>query len=203
MASKESRNFAEERPASVCRRALAAHRGVTEHKAALQTSESKLDALHNATDALHGTFDRLHVLQTIEKIAMSLGDCDEVAVFELDQSGKRLVLVASSGIEAKGFGSIPLGVGLIGGAAESGEFYERFCEPDAVLVSERHLRICIPLMMDRTAVGAIAIFDCSGKDLVHEPVDRELFEIFARHAASALYWSGLYDRARAALNSNW
>jgi hypothetical protein len=164
---------------------------------------STLAELHAMTDQLHGTFDRRHVLQTIQRIATRLSGSDELAIFELDTAGQRLVPTAASGIEASGFESIPLGTGLIGGSAERGEFYERFFEPDAALINERHLRACVPLMMGRGAIGAIAIFDCHGRYIVKDPLDRDLFAVFARHAASALYWTGVYERARAALFANW
>ena len=167
------------------------------------TRISTLANLHALTDKLHGTRGRMRVLQTIQSIAMGISGSDEVAVFEVDPTADSLVLVSASGIDASELKSIPMGIGLIGGVVESGELYERFCDPDASPNGERHLRACIPLKMDRTPIGAIAIFDRHGHYLVQEPLNREWIEIFAKHAASALYWTGIYETAIAALNSDW
>jgi GAF domain-containing protein len=167
------------------------------------TRISTLANLHALTDKLHGTRGRLRVLQTIQSIAMGLSGSDEVAVFEVDPAGGHLVLVSASGIDASELKSIPMGIGLIGRAVDSGELYERFCDPDASLNGERHLRACVPLKMDRTPIGAIAIFDGHGHYLIQEPLNREWIDIFANHAASALYWTGIYETAIAALNSDW
>jgi len=157
-------------------------------------------ALHRATDLLHGTLDRALVLQLIRTISTALSGFRDVAIFELDTTRDHLVPVTTLGLEPEQLESIPLGIGLIGRSTQEGEFYERLWEPDAALASERRLRACIPLMMDSTPIGAIAIF---ADDLVDQPLDRELFAIFSRHAGSALYWTGTCERAKAALNAAW
>jgi len=146
---------------------------------------------------------RQRVLDEIEAIAMSLSGSDEVAVFEVDRTRTRLDLVAASGIDADDLHSIPMGAGVIGRAAANGTLYERFFEPEASLEGERHLRACIPLKMDRTTIGVVAIFDHHGHYLVQPPLNREWLEVFAPHAAAALHWTGLYETAIAALNSEW
>ena len=164
---------------------------------------SSLGYLYALTSQLHGMRGRRRVVQTIQSIAMELSGSDEVAIFEVDSTRTRLNLVTASGIDATGLASLPMGIGLIGRAVDSGEMYERFCDPDASLAGERHLRACIPLTMDRTPIGAIAIFDRHGHYLVQEPLNRDWIEIFAKHAASALYWTGIYESAIAALNGDW
>ena len=164
---------------------------------------SGLADLHALTDTLHGTRERGSILQTIQSIAKALCDSDEVAIFEVDARRARLVPVATSGIDADDFPAIPLGTGLIGRAVDAGEIFERLEEPEASLTCERHLRVCIPLRMDSTPVGAIAVFASHGHYLVQEPVNREWAAIFARHAASALYWTGVYETAIAALHRDW
>ena len=164
---------------------------------------TSLAALHALTDHLHGTRDRWAVLQTIQTIASRIARSNEIAVFELNETQTHLVPAASTGIDRTILRPIPMGIGLIGRATERRELYERFFEADACLVSELHLRACIPLAMDRTAMGAVAIFDQNGRELVQEPLNRDYVAIFAKHAASALYWTAICENAKAALNTVW
>ena len=150
---------------------------------------SNLANLYTLTDKLFGMRGRKQVLETIHMIASTLTGADEIAIFELDPGRKQLILLTAAGIDANDLRSIPMGIGLIGRAAELGEIYERFFDPDATLDGERHLRACIPLKMDRTLIGAVAIFDSKGKYFTRPPLDREWIEIFATHAATAMHWT--------------
>lgn len=164
---------------------------------------SNLANLCFLTDKLYGPRGRQRVVEAIESIAMSLSGSDEVAVFEVDHTRTRLVLIAASGIEADDLRSIPIGEGLIGRAAAKGTVYERFFEPDGSIAGERHLRACIPLNLDHTTVGVVAIFDQHGHYLVQPPLNREWIDVFSTHAASALYWTGVCETAIAALDNGW
>ena len=173
---------------------------VTNRRTSDDPKTTALAALHAATDLLHGTLDRELVLEIIRSITTAFSGSRAVAIFELDTKIDQLVPVSASGVDSDNLESIPLGIGLIGRSTLEGEMYERLWEPDAALVSERRLRACIPLMMDSTPIGAIAIFT---DEMVHKPLDRDLFTIFSRHAGSALYWTATCERAKAALDANW
>ena len=56
------------------------------------------------------------------------------------------------------------------------------------------MRACIPLAVDGEVVGAIVIFRLLAHKGRFEPLDLELFNLLATHAASALYASALYAR---------
>jgi GAF domain-containing protein len=150
---------------------------------------SNLANLYTMTDQLFGVRGRKQVLESIHSIASTLSGADEIAIFEFDAARDRLIMVAVAGMETNGLNSIPLGTGLIGRSAADGEIYERFFDPDATLAGERYLRACIPLRMDRTLIGAVAIFDSSGKHFLQPPLNREWVEIFATHAATAMHWT--------------
>ena len=164
---------------------------------------SNLANLCFLTDKLYGPRGRQRVVEAIESIAMSLSGSDEVAVFEVDRARMRLVLIAASGVDADNLRSIPLGKGLIGRAAAQGTIYERFLEPETSLAGERHLRACIPLNLEHTTVGVVAIFDQHGHYFMQPPLNREWIDVFSSHAASALYWTGVCETAIAALDSEW
>jgi len=150
---------------------------------------SNLANLYSMTDQLFGVRGRKQVLESIHSIASTLSGSDEIAIFELDPGRQRLILVAIAGMEADHLKSIPLGTGLIGRSAARGVIYERFFDPAATLAGERYLRASIPLMMDSILIGAIAIFDSSGKSFLQPPLNREWIEIFATHAATAMHWT--------------
>ena len=150
---------------------------------------SNLANLYSLTDKLFGTRGRKQVLESIHSIASTLTGSDEIAIFEVDPARTGLTLLAAAGIEAKDLRSIPMNVGLIGRAATSGEIYERFFDLDATLPAERTLQACIPLKMDRTVIGLVAIFDSKGTSFLRDPLNRDWIRVFATHAAAAMYWT--------------
>ena len=154
------------------------------------------------TDHLHGTRRRREVLQKIQVIAIGLSGSDRVAIFEVDETGRRLIPIASSAPDVS-VEPIAIGAGLIGRSVEAGEIYERYFQPAAATSAERGLRASIPLRIDGFPIGAVAIFDREGGGATSAALDRKLIDIFARHAATALYCTGMYERIRSALDRNW
>jgi hypothetical protein len=59
---------------------------------------------------------------------------------------------------------------------------------------EAALTACLPLKLEDRVTGAIAIFRLLPQKSGLEPVDRELFDLLATHAAMALYCTALHER---------
>ena len=163
-------------------------RGYVERYAEIETQNSNLANLYVASYRLHGTLDRKEVIDTLQEIIANLIGSEEAGLFELDRDKNTLELVASFGLKADAYRSLPLGQGRIGQAAQSGEIFVA----DSSGVEAGGLTACIPLKLDGRVFGAIAIFRLLPQKSGFEDVDRELFELLATHAATALYCTTLH-----------
>jgi GAF domain-containing protein len=164
----------------------------------IEQQNSNLANLYVASYRLHGTVDRKEVIETIQEIIANLIGSEEAGLFELDPETRALELVASFGLPADSCPWIPLGSGLIGQAAQTGEIFVAEKDPpveDSNL--ESRLTACIPLILDGRVTGAIAIFRLLPQKAGIETVDRELFDLLATHAATALYCTSLHAKLRA------
>lgn len=155
--------------------------------------------LYVASYRLNGTLDRDELVRTIQEIIANLIGSEEGAIFELDRDRGLLRLVASFGVDASGLDRIPLGEGIIGRAALTGETY---VAPSAAVGRPQADGLAptavIPLRLAETVTGAIAIFRLLPQKAGLEAVDRELFAVLGTHAAMALYCTRLHARAVAA-----
>lgn len=161
--------------------------------AEVEQQNSNLANLYVASYRLHGTLSRKEVLDTLQEIVANLIGSEEAALFELDSDARALKLTAGFGVAPEAYRAIPLGAGRIGRAAQTGEIY--VAEPDAPASEqpgEEHLTACIPLVLDGRVSGAIAIFRLLPQKAGVEDVDRELFDLLATHAATALYCTKLH-----------
>ena len=164
----------------------------------IEQSSSNLANLYVASYRLHGTLDRQEVIDTIKEIIANLVGSEEAGLFELDREKQVLELVASFGIEPDACPPVPLGSGLIGRAAQTGEIYVADpAQPPAGSGLEGRLTACIPLTLDGRVTGAIAIFKLLPQKAGIEDLDREIFELLATHAATALYCTGLHAKLSA------
>jgi GAF domain-containing protein len=151
----------------------------------VEQQNTSLANLYVASYQLNGTLDRERIIQSVKEIIINLIGCEELAIWELDEELGALVLAGSFGIDRGRWASVSLGSGLVGKAAESGE---RFIAPQA---GSAELTACIPLKLDERVVGVIGIFTLLQQKQGLEPVDFELFDLLASHAATSLYCTRL------------
>jgi hypothetical protein len=163
--------------------------------AEVEQENSNLANLYVASYRLHGTVERRQALAVIQEIVANLIGSEELAVFEMNPEGSALSLVGSFGIEPERHRTVRVGSGVIGRAVLSGETYvSNGGRAQAGLPQEADLTACIPLKLDDRVTGAIALFRLLPQKAGFEAVDRELFDLLATHAATALYCSGLHAR---------
>ncbi len=165
----------------------------------LEQQNSDLSNLYVASYRLHATLDRKEVLAIIQEIVINLIGCEELGIFEVTSDGSALSLAASFGLDPARFQLVRLGSGVIGVAAASGEMY--FAEHKVKTAThgfpeESDLTTCIPLKLDGRVTGAIALFRLLPQKPRLEALDKELFELLATHAATALYCAGLHPGTR-------
>jgi hypothetical protein len=160
--------------------------------AEVEVENSNLANLYVASYRLHGTVKRAEVLTVIQEIVANLIGSEEMAVYELNPEESALSLVGSFGIDPEPHQTVRLGSGLIGRAVLGGDTY--VLQGDRLeggLPQEANLSACIPLKLDGRVTGAIALFRLLPQKPAFEAVDRELFDLLATHAATALYCSSL------------
>jgi GAF domain-containing protein len=155
----------------------------------VEQQNTHLANLYVASYQLHGTLDRERVLAAIKEVVINLIGSEEVGIWELDARNNALALLDSFGIDERQWTKVALDAeaGLVGLVAETGA---RFVAGEAELVgsgAEADLSACIPLKLDDTVIGVIGIFNLLPQKSGFEPIDLELFELLASHAATALY----------------
>lgn len=165
----------------------AERRGFSERYVEVEEQNTKLANLYVASYQLNGTLDRARVVASIQEIIINLIGCEELGIWELDENTNALTLAGSFGIDDASWASVPLGSGIIGSAAASGD---RFIADES---GARDLVACIPLKLDERVVGAIGIFSLLQQKQGLESLDYELFDLLASHAASALFCTRLYE----------
>ena len=154
----------------------------------VEEQNTKLANLYVASYQLNGTLDRERVIASIQEIIINLIGCEQLAIWELDEVLGALIMTSSFGIDASRWACIPLGSGLVGSVASTGERFIAGENGPGDLVA------CIPLKLDDRVIGAIGIFSLLQQKQGLEPLDFELFDLLASHAASALFCTNLYAK---------
>ena len=154
----------------------------------VEEKNANLANLYVASYRLHGTLDRTEVLEAIQEIVANLVGSEQLAIYSSGPDGDALERVVSYGLSPEPPRTIALGQGLIGAAARDG----RTCVYDVPrdserLPHERDLTACVVLRLDGAVTGVLAIFRLLPQKTAFGPLDRELFELLATHAATALF----------------
>ena len=175
------------------------NRRFSEQYVEVEQQNTDLASLYVASYRLHATLDRGEALTIVQDIICNLIGSEEIAIFEADEKGSALSLVASFGIDAAPFRSVPLGRGVIGRCARTGQMFLAGRDDDAGRrPEEQALSACIPLHYDGRLLGAVAIFRLLPQKSGLVALDHELFELIGTHAARALYCTDLQARVAGA-----
>ncbi len=175
------------------------NRTFSERYVQVEQQNTDLANLYVASYRLHGTLDRGDVLEAIKEIIINLLGCEELAVFETHPEASELRLAAWFGIDTETYSSLPIGPGLIGGVAESGEaFHAETSDDTGRTPLDEHLTACIPLKVDDQVTGAIAIFRLlPQKEHGLGALDHEMLDLLSAQAGIALYSTTLHARSKA------
>jgi len=154
----------------------------------VEHQNANLAMLYAASYQLHATVRRAEVLLAIQEIVINLIGSEELIIFAV--SGDGLDPVASVGVEPHQLARLG-DDDLIGRALAEGTPIIAD-HPDQ---RDRHgVTASIPLVIAGRALAVIAIFQLLPQKPALEPLDRELFDLLATHAATALYCADLHDR---------
>ncbi len=166
----------------------------------IEEENNNLANLYVASYQLHSTLDFREVLRIITEIAINLIGAEQFGIYLLDEKTQTLTAVAAEGVEREVLPKVPLGQGLIGRTAESGEnHFPEEMQDGPIDYLKPH--ICIPLKIKDKVIGVIAIYRFLKQKTHLQSVDYELFTLLAGHAATALFSSKLYSESERKLST--
>jgi hypothetical protein len=134
------------------------------------------------------------VIEAISEIILNLIGSEEYALFTVDNASSALILVHSHGVDDAVYHKILLGAGPIGCAVLRDEVSIAGSPPEVWRVEESDLTACIPLRVEGTLTGAIAIFGLLPQTLGVDAIDRDLLTLLGSLAALALHEARVPER---------
>lgn len=163
----------------------------------VEVHNANIANLYVAGFRLHGSLHRDEVLAAIQEIVANLVGSEELAVFERSEDGASLERVCALGLPDGALLEVKLGEGVIGRCAASGEAFVAATSANAPREpGEKHISVCIPLIVEGKVTGALAIFRLLEHKRAFEDIDQELLRLLGTQAAMALYCTKLAMRAR-------
>jgi len=158
----------------------------------IEEQNNNLANLYVASYQLHSTLDFREVVRIVQEIVINLIGAEVFHILIVSEKTGQLEVEASEG-QTPARTSVPLGDGLIGEAAKSGENYfaesvartepAPFEDPIAV----------IPLKIKESTIGVISLNKLLVQKTQFTTMDYELFTLLAGHAATAVFSAKLYS----------
>jgi nitrate/nitrite-specific signal transduction histidine kinase len=164
----------------------------------IEEENNNLANLYVASYQLHSTLDLDEVIKIIIEIVINLVGAEVFAVYILDESTGELGVAASEGATPSDFPGCTLGSGPIGKALES---TEPTCWQTDRSDDLAQPIVCIPLSVQASPIGAIAIYSLLQQKEGFTALDHELFTVLGGHAATALFAARLYSQSERKLNT--
>jgi putative methionine-R-sulfoxide reductase with GAF domain len=157
----------------------------------VERQNSDLVTLYVASQRLHSTLEYQEVVEIVKEIVINLVGSEVFGIYVVDTTVANLVLVGQEGMDDTAQASVPIGAGILGECARSGQPFV-VGEGAPVHVAGAEPIACIPLKVGGDVVGVIAIYALLKQKQGFHAVDLEMFELLGGHAGSALYVSSLY-----------
>lgn len=152
----------------------------------MQEQNAAVTSLYVASQRLHATLEPDEVIQIIMEILVEMIGAEEFGILLYDEEKKCLELVAGEGAaERLPSKSLPVGAGIVGDVAASGEPF--YFESKSAVAREAGLPLAaIPLNMKHHCVGVVIVYKLLSHKADFSPVDHQVMELLAAHAATAL-----------------
>ena len=159
----------------------------------IQEQNEALTNLYVASQRLHATFDLEEVKAIITEILVEMVGAEEFGLLVLDREKKNLHVLAGEGIrERLPKETLPVGEGIIGDVARTGESF--YFVPKSEAEKNAHLPLAtLPLKLGDQTVGVVVIYRLLGHKPSFSPIDHQILELVAAHAASALVSARLHS----------
>ncbi len=169
----------------------------------IEEENNSLANLYVASYQLHSTLDVDEVLRIITEIVINLIGADAFAIYLLDERRQELRAVAAEGVDPRSLPACRVGEGRLGLAVAAGA-PQTFDAPPTSGPRARDPEqplVCIPLRLERQAIGAIAIFGLLQQKEGFSALDQELFNVLAGHAATAIFAARLHSQSERKLST--
>lgn len=155
---------------------------------------ASLANLYVASNQLHASLTPRGVVRRIKEVLAQLVGAESYAMYLTSPDGKDLVPIASEGVPGSKLVPLSSEGSLIGKVVQAGKASIDEDRPPNDVDFENPT-VVIPLIVDETTVGAIAIFATLEQKPRFSHTDFELFKLLGQHAASALVGASLFDGA--------
>lgn len=170
----------------------------------IEEQNNNLASLYVASYQLHSTLDFREVIDVVQEIILNLIGAQSYAIVLLDENTRELRTVAWDGEEMMpGIDTlcIPLGSGMLGMVASSGESYYLHQDPKGGALSLDRPLAAVPLKIKDQVIGAIAVYKLLVQKEAFSAVDYELFALLAAQASTAIFSAKLYSESERKLNT--
>jgi nitrate/nitrite-specific signal transduction histidine kinase len=167
----------------------------------IEEENNNLANLYVASFQLHSTLDFREVVQIVMEIVINLVGAEKFSLMLLDENKGDLYAVSSEGVPREKIPHIKLGEGVVGKVAQegSGPYIAEGKDRSEITLTEP--LVVIPMKIKDQVIGAIAVYTTLEQKEGFSPLDFELFNLLAGHAATALFASKLYSESERKLST--
>ena len=167
----------------------------------IEEENNNLANLYVASFQLHSTLDFKEVVQIVMEIVINLVGAEKFSLMLLDENKGDLYAVSSEGVPREKIPHIKLGEGIVGQAAQegSGPYIAEGKDRSEITLTEP--LVVIPMKIKDQVIGAIVVYTTLEQKEGFSPLDFELFNLLAGHAATAIFASKLYSESERKLST--
>jgi nitrate/nitrite-specific signal transduction histidine kinase len=159
----------------------------------VEKESSNLASLYVASYQLHSSLDYDVVLQRINEILINLIGAERFAVYLYDPKTNSFNLVSGEGVEERKGSKIPLADNFLSRIARSGELY--LAQEVTSMGDDDRPIAALPLVAEDELLGLLVIYKLLIQKDSFEPIDHELFDLLAGHAAIAVRAAQMHARS--------
>jgi len=167
----------------------------------IEEENNNLANLYVASFQLHSTLDFKEVIQIVMEIVINLVGAEKFSLMLLDENKGDLYAVSSEGVPREKIPHIKLGEGVVGQVAQegSGPYVAEGKDRSEITLTEP--LVVIPMKIKDQVIGAIVVYATLEQKEGFSPLDFELFNLLAGHAATAIFASKLYSESERKLST--
>jgi nitrate/nitrite-specific signal transduction histidine kinase len=166
----------------------------------IEEQNNNLANLYVASYQLHSTLDYKEVVRIVQEIVINLIGAEAFHLFMVSEKTGLLELESSEG-QTSPVASLPLGEGLIGKAAQTGESHFASAVAHREPTPFEQPIAVIPLKIKDSVIGVISINKLLVQKTAFTAMDHELFTLLAGHAATAVFSAKLYSTSERKLTT--
>jgi nitrate/nitrite-specific signal transduction histidine kinase len=167
----------------------------------IEEENNNLANLYVASFQLHSTLDFREVVQIVMEIVINLVGAEKFALMLLDENREELSAISTEGVPREKIPHLRMGEGVIGKVVKegTGPYIAESKDPAEITLTEP--LVVIPMRIKDQVIGGIVVYSILEQKESFSPLDFELFNLLAGHAATALFASKLYSESERKLST--